>query len=141
MTSNVFIPATLFVATLAILIGFGVWPVAAAVLLLIAGMIVYGSVQTETVKKLESRISLVQVSGQEAMEKFGKTIDDISNSINFVHEELRRFTGSFEARLDAMELPRSEDTQKYYDLVQKVIDLENRIGILQRSHVQTVQAI
>lgn len=121
----------LLVASLGVLAAFQLWLVAAAMLLLLAGLALHETTDEEKFQKLESRISLVQVGGEEFAEKICKTVIEISDAINFLRGEFQQLSRSVENRLATFEHPRETlDTQKFYDLVQKVIEIENRISSL-----------
>ena len=121
----------LLIAALGILAAFELWLVAAAMLLLLAGLALHESGEHGKLEKLETRISLVQVGGEEFAEKICKTVSEMSDAINFLRGEFQQLSRSVENRLATFEQPRETlDTQKFYDLVQKVIELENRISSL-----------
>jgi len=121
----------LLIAALGVLVAFQLWFVAAAMLLLLAGLALHETTDEEKFQKLESRISLVQVGGEEFAEKICKTVSEMSDAINFLRGEFQQLSRSVENRLATFEQPRETlDTQKFYDLVQKVIEIENRISSL-----------
>jgi hypothetical protein len=121
----------LLIAALGVLVAFQLWLVAAAMLLLLAGLALHETTDEEKFQKLESRISLVQVGGEEFGEKICKTVSEMSDAINFLRGEFQQLSRSIENRFATFEQPRETlDTQKFYDLVQKVIELENRISSL-----------
>ena len=104
-----------------------------AMLLLIAGLALHEAGDSARLVKLESRIGLVQVSGEEFVEKASKSFTELSDAVNFLRGELQQVSRNAENRLAALELAiqnAKPDSQKYYDLVQKVIELENRISAL-----------
>jgi len=138
MAKNSVLLGILFLAGILILIGFGVWPVAAAMLLLTAGLILHVSDDIDNFGKLEARISVVQATVGESVEKICRSINEMSDSITFLRSELGRVSGSLEARMSALERPRNEETQKYYDLIQKIIDIENRVSSMHKTQEQIV---
>jgi hypothetical protein len=128
-----FVIIILLIAALGVLVAFQMWLVAAAMLLLLAGLALHESGEGERLEKLESRISLVQVSGQEVADKICKGVSDLSDAVNFLRGELQQVSGNVEGRIASIEQRfQSEhlDTQKYYDLVQKIIQLENRVSAI-----------
>ncbi|MEM7813614.1 MAG: hypothetical protein QW548_01805 [Candidatus Aenigmatarchaeota archaeon] len=125
--------AILIIAALGVLISFQLWLVGAAVLLLVAAFVMREACESSKVEKLESRMSIIQVSGDELAEKTGKSIAELSNAINFLRGELQQVARNMESRVAAIEQAvqsTKPDVQKYYDLMQKVIELENRVSAI-----------
>jgi hypothetical protein len=134
--------AILILAALGILVAFQLWTVGAAIVLIVAALVVREVVVSERVQKLESRISLVQTITEERAESVSKTLGELSDAINFLRGELSRVVANVESRVSAVEQRLQADAQvwsaqKYYDLVQKVIEIENRISALAKREGET----
>ena len=72
------------------------------------------------------------MSGEEFKEKVVKALGDTADSLGVLRVELRQIADNVENRIASLEQRASQqfDTQKYYDLVQKIIDIENRVGAI-----------
>jgi len=127
--------AVLLIASLGVLAAFQMWLVAAAMLLLLAALALHESGEHDRFEKLESRIGIVQASNEERADKLCKIANEMSDAINFLRGELQQISRNTENRLAGLEQRIIErdnrlDTQKFYDLVQKVIDIENRVSAI-----------
>lgn len=125
--------ALLLIAALGVLAAFQFWLVAAAMLLLLAGFALHDSDMHSKSQKLEMRVSIVQASLEEWIGKVSQSICEISDAANMLRGELKQVAGNVEARIAAVEergRANILDAQKYYDLVQKIIELENRVSAI-----------
>lgn len=128
----------LILAAIGVIIAFQLWLVGAVLLLILAALALHESAEDARLEKVESRVSLVQVCGAEFQERAEKSLGGLSDSMNFLRGEFKHLAAAVENRISAME-QHALDAQKYFELVEKVIELENRVSALANKEKESAQ--